>query len=153
MDSKPTITGQIYDIYPVQQVSDSFRKREVIIVTMGEYPQHVKIEFTQDRCDALNEYQRGQPVTINYDLRGRLYQKKDGTGEGCFTSVQGWRIQPAGQPQQLPPGYAAPMPAPAPQGPPPGFPAHAQPGAYQQFAPQTPPQAMPPQAPQADRSW
>ena len=40
--------------------NNGFRKREVVITTEEQYPQHILIEFVQDKCDLLNDYQVGQ---------------------------------------------------------------------------------------------
>ena len=39
--------------------ANGFRKREVVITTDEQYPQHILIEFTQDKCDVLNSYKAG----------------------------------------------------------------------------------------------
>ena len=34
--------------------NNGFRKREVVITTEEQYPQHILVEFIQDKCDLLN---------------------------------------------------------------------------------------------------
>ncbi len=50
------VTGKIKVVNPEQQVSASFKKRELVVTTEEQYPQHIMIEFTQDKCDLLNSY-------------------------------------------------------------------------------------------------
>ncbi|GAB1858257.1 DUF3127 domain-containing protein [Flavobacteriaceae bacterium MHTCC 0001] len=81
--------------------SNGFRKREVVVTTEEQYPQHILVEFVQDKSDLLNNYQVGQQVKININLRGREWVNPQGETK-YFNSVQGWRIEalqsePAGQ--------------------------------------------------------
>lgn len=72
--------------------NNGFRKREVVVTTEEQYPQHILIEFVQDKCDLLNNYAVGQPVKIGVNLRGREWVNPQGETK-YFNSVQGWRIE------------------------------------------------------------
>ena len=48
--------------------ANGFRKREVVVTTEEQYPQHIMVEFVQDKTDLLNNYQVGQQVKININL-------------------------------------------------------------------------------------
>lgn len=82
-----TITGTIIKIGEVQQITDKFKKRELVINTGGEYPQYIPIEFTQDKINLLNNLSNGQVVSVNFELRGREWNGK------YFANVQGWKIE------------------------------------------------------------
>ena len=87
--------------------SNGFRKREVVITTEEQYPQHLMIEFVQDKTDLLNSYQVGQDVKISINLRGREWVNPQGETK-YFNSIQGWRIEnlaaaPAGDIPPVPP--------------------------------------------------
>ncbi|WP_323787159.1 DUF3127 domain-containing protein [Psychroserpens sp.] len=72
--------------------SNGFRKRELVVTTEEQYPQHILIEFVQDKTDLLNSYQVGQGVKVNINLRGREWVNPQGETK-YFNSVQGWRIE------------------------------------------------------------
>ncbi len=72
--------------------SNGFRKREVVVTTEEQYPQHIMIEFVQDKTDLLNNFQVGQPVKIGVNLRGREWVNPQGETK-YFNSIQGWRIE------------------------------------------------------------
>ena len=72
--------------------SGGFRKREVVVTTDEQYPQHILIEFVQDKCDLLNNYQVGQDVKVGINLRGRDWVNPQGETK-YFNSIQGWRIE------------------------------------------------------------
>lgn len=97
------ITGSIYRIDPEEQVSASFKKRQVIIKTEENYPQFVVVEFQQDGIDLLDPYKNGQVVTISLNLTGRLWTNPQGE-EKCFNTIKGWKIQKqnTGQSEQQP---------------------------------------------------
>jgi len=84
--------------------NNGFRKREVVVTTEEQYPQHILIEFIQDKCDLLNVYQVGQSVKIGINLRGKEWVNPQGETK-YFNSVQGWRIDTvdAAPPSEMPP--------------------------------------------------
>ncbi|MTG98469.1 DUF3127 domain-containing protein [Myroides albus] len=101
------VTGRIKLIGHIQDISSSFRKREVVVTTDEQYPQHIMIEFTQDRVSLLDTFQVGEPVRVSINLRGREWVSPQGETR-YFNTIQGWRIEKAaaGQPgpdmQQMP---------------------------------------------------
>jgi len=100
------INGTIRVINPEQQVSASFRKRELVVTTAEQYPQHILIEFGQDKCDLLNSYKVGDNVQVSINLRGREWVNPQGETK-YFNSIQGWRIELGAQ--QEPAAAEAPV--------------------------------------------
>lgn len=86
------VTGRIKAINPVQQVSATFKKRELVVTTEEQYPQHIIIEFSQDKCDVLNNYKTGEQVKVSINLRGREWINPQGETK-YFNSIQGWKIE------------------------------------------------------------
>ena len=86
--------------------SGSFLKRELVVTTDEQYPQHILVEFVQDKCDLLNNYQVGDAVKVSVNLRGREWVDPQGVTK-YFNAIQGWRVEKliAAAPSQ-----AAPMP-------------------------------------------
>lgn len=72
--------------------NNGFRKREIVVTTEEQYPQHIMVEFVQDKTDLLNNYQVGQQVKISINLRGREWVNPQGETK-YFNSIQGWRIE------------------------------------------------------------
>ncbi len=72
--------------------SNGFRKREIVVTTEEQYPQHIMVEFIQDKTDLLNNYQPGQQVKIGINLKGREWVNPQGETK-YFNSIQGWRIE------------------------------------------------------------
>lgn len=86
------VTGRIKVINPTQEVSASFKKRELVVTTDEQYPQHIMIEFTQAKVDDLNNFQVGEQVKVSINLRGREWTNPQGETK-YFNSIQGWRIE------------------------------------------------------------
>jgi len=72
--------------------TNGFRKRELVVTTEEQYPQHIMIEFVQDKTDLLNNYQVGQNVKVSINLRGREWVNPQGETK-YFNSIQGWRVE------------------------------------------------------------
>jgi translation initiation factor IF-3 len=87
------LTGKIKVLNETQNIgSKGFRKREIVITTNEQYPQHILVEFIQDKCDLLNNFKVGQDVKINLNLRGREWINPEGVAK-YFNAIQGWRIE------------------------------------------------------------
>jgi hypothetical protein len=89
------VQGKIKMIGETQQVSASFRKRELVVTTAEQYPKMILIEFNQDKCDVLDKYQVGQEVNVSINLRGREWVSPQGETK-YFNSIQGWKIEAVG---------------------------------------------------------
>jgi len=86
------VIGKIKVIGAEQQVSASFKKRELVVTTAEQYPQHILIEFAQDKCDLLDNFQEGQEVKVSINLRGREWVNPQGETK-YFNQIQGWKIE------------------------------------------------------------
>jgi hypothetical protein len=86
------VLGKIKAINEEQQVSASFRKRELVVATNEQYPQFISINFTQDKCDLLNNYNVGDDVKVSINIRGKEWVNPAGETK-YFNDIQGWRIE------------------------------------------------------------
>jgi hypothetical protein len=91
-----TISGSIKLVGKTQQVSDKFSKRELVVTEpSGQRPQHIPIEFTQDRTALLDGYKPGDEVTVTCYVNGREWTGRDGVTK-YFLSLSGNRIERMG---------------------------------------------------------
>ncbi len=102
------ILGRVKVINPEQQVSATFKKRELVVTTDEQYPQHIMIEFTQDKTTLLDAYTPGEQVKVSINLRGREWVNPQGETK-YFNSIQGWRIEKLQS--EAPQANVPPMPA------------------------------------------
>ena len=75
--------------------NNGFRKRECVVTTDEQYPQHILIEFVQDKCDILDGCNVGQNVKVDINLRGREWTNPQGEVK-YFNTIQGWRVNVVG---------------------------------------------------------
>lgn len=103
------VTGRVKVINPTQQVSATFKKREIVVTTEEQYPQHIIMDFVQDKTDLLDQYKAGEMVKVSVNLRGREWVSPQGETK-YFNTIQGWKIERL-QPEAPVTGQMPPMPA------------------------------------------
>ena len=91
-----TITGTIVEIKPTQQVTETFQKREFVVLaveTVGDkqYDNYPKFQVTQNKCDLLDAFVEGQEVTVSFNVKGNKWEKEGNTN--YFVSLQAWKIE------------------------------------------------------------
>ena len=111
------VSGRIKVINPEIQVSATFKKRELVVSTEEQYPQHILVNFVQDKCDILNSYKVGEQVKVGINLRGREWVSPAGETK-YFNDIQGWKVdrmasEAPAQNQAMPPVPPAEAFAPA----------------------------------------
>ena len=85
------ILGKIKVIGEVETFGADFTKRDLVVTTNEQYPQHLKLEFVKDKCSLLNSYKVGDEVKVGINLRGREWINPEGVSK-YFNSIVGWRI-------------------------------------------------------------
>jgi hypothetical protein len=86
------VTGKVKSVGAEQQLSATFKKRDLVVTTEEQYPQHILIEFHQDKCELLNNLQVGQQVNVSINLKGREWTNPQGEAK-YFNSIQGWKVE------------------------------------------------------------
>jgi len=90
------ITGKLVEKYDVITISDKFKKREFILEKKEnsngfEFVDYIKFQLTQDKCSILDAFQTGDELNVNFNLRGRKWEK-DGK-ISYFTNLEAWKIE------------------------------------------------------------
>lgn len=86
------IAGKIKLISDIQTFDSGFKKREVVITTEEQYPQHILVELLGDRTEIINPFKIGDDVKISINIRGREWVNPQGETK-YFNSLTGWRIE------------------------------------------------------------
>lgn len=101
------IIGKIKLIGETQYIgSNNFRKRELVVTTDEQYPQHTLIQFLQDKVDILNNYSVGQDVKISINLQGKEWVSPQGEVK-YFNSINAWRVEALSQNTPQPQSYSS----------------------------------------------
>jgi len=91
------IKGTVKRIEPINQVTDSFKKQELILsVQDGQYEQTICVEFQQDNCSKLDSFAPGQEVDVQINLRGREWTNPKDNTVRVFNTIVGWKIETVG---------------------------------------------------------
>ena len=113
-----TITGVLHAAFEAQQVTERFRKRELVVELADQkYPQFVLFQLTGDRCDLLDEFRVGDQVAVEFHLRGREWTSPKGEVK-YFNSLEVWTLKSASEGAREPVSEERP---PLPDGPPGNF--------------------------------
>lgn len=104
------VQGRLSEVFPEEAKTDSFRSRNFVIETEGQYPQFVQFQLVQDRCGIVDSHRIGDLITVHFDLRGKKWNGK------YITNLNAWKIEGQNSPPatHLPPvGNAQPYDLPA----------------------------------------
>jgi hypothetical protein len=87
------VIGTLKTKFDTQKVSDRFQKREFVLTTEANtpYPQHVSFQVTQDKCSLLDQFNNGEEVKVQFNLRGREWNGPQGVK--YFNTLEAWRIE------------------------------------------------------------
>lgn len=103
------ITGKIIVALPemsgTSKAGNAWKKREYVLETLENFPRKVHFDFFGERADQypLNV---GDVIKLSFDIESREYNGR------WFTSIRGWKSEPASAPQTTPaPQVASAVPA------------------------------------------
>lgn len=87
------IKGKVHEIGATQQVSETFKKRDLIIefAENPTYPEYIRFEALQDKTALMDSLKVGDQVEVFFNLRGRPWTDKTGK-TSYFNSLVVWRI-------------------------------------------------------------
>ena len=81
------IQGTITKIGETEIVgTKGFKKRLLVIKTNEQYPQHIPVDFNQDKTTLLDFYKLGDIVEVGINIRGSEWQGK------FYCNLAGWKI-------------------------------------------------------------
>lgn len=87
------LKGRVHEVGTTQQVSESFKKRDLVVVYSDnpQYPEYIKIEATQDKVTLFDNLKPGDDVEVQFNLRGRPWTNKEGVTT-YFNSLVAWKV-------------------------------------------------------------
>jgi hypothetical protein len=91
------VSGRLHAIFETKQITERFQKREFVIETSDNpsYPQFVQFQLTGDRCEGMESFKVGDPVKVDFSLRGREWTSPTGDVK-YFNSLDVWTVEPEG---------------------------------------------------------
>ncbi len=90
------ISGRLIEIFPTQDITASFKKREFVLETVEnfngrEFSEMIKFQLTQDRCDVLDSFSVNDELSVKFNIKGRKWEK-DGK-VNYFTNLEAWKLE------------------------------------------------------------
>lgn len=87
------VTGQLKVKFDTQKVSEKFQKRDFVLSTdlSTPYPQHISFQITQDKCSILDQYNEGDEIKVQFNLRGREWNGPQGIK--FFNTLEAWKLE------------------------------------------------------------
>ena len=90
------ITGKVTEVFPVQQVSDKFKKREFVIEKKetgggAVFVDYIKFQLVQDKCELVNESFLREDVKVWFNIKGNKWEKEGKVN--YFTNLDAWKIE------------------------------------------------------------
>ena len=87
-----SVSGSLHELYDTQQVNDRFKKREFVVeIQDGQYSEYIKFQAVQERTALLDSFQKGDTVTVHFNLKGRPYDGRN--GRTYFTNLDAWKVE------------------------------------------------------------
>ena len=82
------IQGKLHKKFDTENKTDTFQAREFVIeIQDGNYPQMIKFQLVQDRCSLVDNFNEGEEIKVQFDLRGREWNGR------YFTNLNAWRVE------------------------------------------------------------
>lgn len=87
------IQCKVIEVLNTVHVSDKFRKRDLIVeyAENPTYPETIKFEAHNDKCEKLDELKAGDDITVHFNLRGKPWTDKTGK-TSYFNSLVLWKF-------------------------------------------------------------
>ena len=85
------VKGKLHLKGETQQITEKFSKREFVIQTEDKYPQLILLQLTQDNCPLLSDYNLGDSIDVDINIRGREWTSPKGEVK-YFNTLEAWRF-------------------------------------------------------------
>lgn len=90
---KGVIVGQVTQIGEVEEYGENgFKKQEVIVKTVEEYPNVYCVEFTQGNTELVKSLEVGKNAKISCRIKGREHTNDEGQ-YNVFHSINAWKVE------------------------------------------------------------
>lgn len=97
------LTGKVHEVGAVLQVSDSFKKRNLVVeyAENPNYPEYINFELHQDKTSLGDSLAPGDEVELEFNLRGRPWTDKAGK-TSYFNTLVIWKLSSTKSPAYIP---------------------------------------------------
>jgi len=94
------ITGKLFKKFETQSKTETFQAREFVLEhSPTQYPQYIKFQLVQDRCNLIDDYAEGSEMKVYFDIRGNKWTDPNSQEDKFFTNLNAWKVEKSGAPQ------------------------------------------------------
>lgn len=91
------LKGNLHARWDAKEITDKFTTREFAIEMPDEkYPQVIKFQLINDRCDLIENLKKGEEITVHFDIKGRVHDGK------VYNNLVCWKIESENKEQAQP---------------------------------------------------
>ena len=86
---------KIVEIGETEEIGEKkFKKREVIGMIEGEWPEYYCFEFVQSKVDVPEDFLEGTYVNVSFNIKGKKVDGKKKTDPPrYFSTLSGWKME------------------------------------------------------------
>lgn len=84
--------GTVKKIFDTQTFASGFQKREMVLLTIEQYPKPILIDFMSEKINLLDNVSEGDEVKIGININGKEWTNQQGETK-YFNSISGWRLE------------------------------------------------------------
>lgn len=103
MEVQGKIIVALPEVSGTSKAGNAWKKRQYVLETQDNYPTKIAFEFFGERADQY-PLQVGDVINLSFDIDSHEYNGR------WFTSIRGWKAEPANQPAAAAGAYGAPVP-------------------------------------------
>jgi len=93
------VTGKLHEIFPTQQIKETFSKREFVIEISDESPSgmvftnYASFQLVNNNTSVIDQFQLGEDIKVSFNIRGNRWEKDGQTR--YITNLNAWRVERA----------------------------------------------------------
>jgi hypothetical protein len=96
------LSGKIREIFEIDSFTSAegknFDKRAFWLEdTANSYPNTWQLELWNKDCAMIDSYNVGDFVTCYVDIKGKSFEKRDGSGKGIINTLKCWNVEKEGK--------------------------------------------------------
>ena len=87
------LKAKLLEKFDIVDISATFRKRDFVVeyAENPQYPEFVKFELIQEKCEFIDSFEVGQEMIIHFNLKGRKWINPKGETV-YFNSLHAWKL-------------------------------------------------------------
>jgi hypothetical protein len=95
------LSGKITQMNPMESFGTREKPFKKVLFWLQEisdmYPNTWQLEFWQEDCTMASAYNVGDFVTCYVDIKGKTFEKRDGSGQGIINTLKCWNVEKDGK--------------------------------------------------------